>query len=198
MKYKKMMGIMMAAAMAATLMAGCGSSDDSDVAEETPAYSEPAETEESSADAEETSAAEESADSEGFTLNDVSSDMITAAVYAQNSDGDELVLATYDAPSGNTYATLVDATNGGVWTIQVTADGTAREDVEREDGSTVSLTAFSGTDVYTGDEVMIGIAEPEDGSCYLYDLNGNLYEGQRLSGDEAVAYLGAALAAAAQ
>lgn len=190
-----MMGIMMAAAMAATMMAGCGSADDS--AADDAAYTEATETEEAYA-AEETSASEESADSEGFSLNDVSSDMITAAVYAKNSDGGELVLATYTAPSGNTYATLVDATNSGVWTIPVTADGTAREDVAREDGSTVSLTAFTGTDVYSGDSVMIGIAEPEDGSCYIYDLNGNLYEGQRLSGDEAVTYLGAALAAAAQ
>ena len=78
-------------------------------------------------ESQETAESEESADSEGFSLNDVTGDMVTAAVYAQNADGDELVLATYTAPSGNTYATLVDATNSGLWTIQVTADGTERE-----------------------------------------------------------------------
>lgn len=186
MTYKKLMGIMMAAAMAATLTAGCGGSSDSAAEEDTAVYTESAE-------------AEESADSEGFSLNDVTSDMITAAVYAQNADGDELVLATYDAPSGNTYATLVDATNSDLWTIQITADGTQREDVEAEDGSTVSLTVFSGADVYTGDPIVIGLAEPEDGSaCYVYDTNGNIYAGQPLTGDEAVTYLGAAIAVAAQ
>ena len=48
--------------------------------------------------------------------------MITSAVYAQNNDSDELVFAAYNAPSGDTYATLVDAANGNLWTIQVTAD----------------------------------------------------------------------------
>lgn len=202
MTYKKLMGIMMAAAMAATLTAGCGGSSDSAAEEDTAVYTESAEAEESYAateEAEETTEAEESADSEGFSLNDVTSDMITAAVYAQNADGDELVLATYDAPSGNTYATLVDATNSDLWTIQITADGTQREDVEAEDGSTVSLTVFSGADVYTGDQIVIGLAEPEDGSaCYVYDTNGNIYAGQPLTGDEAVTYLGAAIAVAAQ
>ena len=197
MTYKKLMGIMMAAAMAATMAAGCGSASDGAVEDDTATYSEPAETEDAYA-SEETAESEESADSEGFSLNDVTGDMVTAAVYAQNADGDELVLATYTAPSGNTYATLVDATNSGLWTIQVTADGTEREDVEAEDGSTVSLTVFSGADVYTGAPIVIGLAEPEDGTCYVYDTNGNIYAGQPLTGDEAVTYLGAAIAVAAQ
>lgn len=197
---KKILGIMMSVMMAAaTMTAGCGSSSDSAEAESTSSYSESAETsydESATEDAGSESAV--SASSTGFSLNDVTSDMISSAVYAQNSDGDELVFATYQAPSGNTYATLVDATNGDLWTIPVTSDGSSTEDVTTEDGSTVSLTSFSGDDVYTGNAVVIGFAEPGDGTCYIYDTNGNVYAGQELSADDAITYLGSAISVAGQ
>ena len=57
MTYKKLMGIMMAAAMAATMAAGCGSASDGAVEDDTATYSEPAETEDAYA-------SEETAESE--------------------------------------------------------------------------------------------------------------------------------------
>lgn len=193
-----MAGMLAAGMLAATMAAGCGSASDSAVEDDAATYSEAAETEEAYDSSQETAESEETADSEGFSLGDVSADMISAAVYAKNADGDELVLAAYTAPSGDTYASLVDATNGDLWTILVTAEGTERATVETEDGSAVELTSFSGDDVYTGTPITIGVAEQEDGTSYVYDLNGNLYAGQSLTGEEAVTYLGAAIAVAAQ
>lgn len=203
-KQKFMGGLVVALAVVfAFALAGCGSSssssssssaDSGSTSESASSASASESASTGASESESESADEEESSGTDFSLNDVSSDMISAGVYATNDDGDELVFAMFDGPDGNTYATLIDATAKDLWTIQVTSDSSDTEDVKTEDGDTVSVTVISGDDVYTGDTVALGFAEPEDGTCYIYDTNGNAYSGKELSADDTITYLGAAVA----
>ena len=65
-----------------------------------------------------------------------------------------------------------------------------------EDG--IDWTMMSFEDVYTGNSCKVGCAEPDDGSCYIFDLNANTYEAKYLTADETITYMGAAVAVAAE
>ena len=114
---KKLVSIVLAALMAATLITGCGGKEETQTAAPAPAAeteTEETETEETaSTPAEETEteteSEEESVDnsaSEDFTLLDVSTDMIQAGVYAVSDDGTELVFSMFTEPSGTPMASL--------------------------------------------------------------------------------------------
>ena len=75
--------------------------------------------------------------------------------------------------------------------------GAYKAETETDDDG-IDWTMMSFEDVYTGNSCKIGCAEPDDGSCYIFDQNANTYEAKYLTADETITYMGAAVAVAAE
>ena len=131
--------------------------------------------------------------SDGFSLLDVDASMVKTGLYATGENGEEIVLSlfTYD---NTDYVSLMmfeaDGSNDvicGAYTAEVETD---------EDG--IDWTMMSFDDVYTNNSCKVGCAEPDDGSCFIFDKNANIYEAKYLTADETITYMGAAVAVAAE
>ncbi|WP_432649761.1 hypothetical protein [Huintestinicola sp.] len=201
---KRNIAAILAMCMMAATMTACGGSN---APEETaaPAPAETAAAAETEAEAEdegpeeepeaepETEAEEsdEEADaSEDFTLLDVSSDMIEAGVYAVDEFQNELVFSMFTAPSGTAMASLFVYCPDGSGDV-ICGTYTAETETD-EDG--INWTKLSVSDVYTGEGYVIGFAESADGQVYIFNPAGTVYEGQYLSADDTVVYMGTAVA----
>lgn len=146
------------------------------------------ETTEAAAEAE--AEADDSSASEEFTLLDVSTDMIQAGVYAVNEDGTELVFSMFTEPSGTPMASLFVFPTSGEGDVIC---GTYTADSETdEDG--IAWTLLTVTDAYTDGEFEIGFGESDAGEVYIFDTNGTPYEGEYLSEDDTISYMGVAAA----
>lgn len=196
---KKLVSILLAALLTAALTTGCGGKSETQTAAPAPAAETETETEEdASAPAveEETVEEEESQEapadesaSEDFTLLDVSADMIEAGVYAVSEDGTELVFSLFTEPSGTPMASLFifSADGGG----DVICGAYTAENETDEDG--IDWTAITVTDVYTDGEFVIGFGESDE-EVYIFDQVGTAYEGEYLTADETIDYMGAVVA----
>lgn len=193
---KKKLTAILAMCMLAVTMAACGGGDASDD------YSEPdnaaaadvdeaddAETDDAEAAADDGETADSSTSGE-FTLLDVTTDMISVGVYAADDSQNELVFSMFTAPSGTPMASLfVYAPDGsgdvicGTYTAETETD---------EDG--MSWTLLTVSDVYTEQEFEIGFAENANDQVYIMNSAGGVFEGQYLSADETVTYMGTAVA----
>lgn len=214
---KKFISIILTAVMVASLTTACGgkkeasapapqtrtetSAPAAEAKTETPAPAAETKTE-TSAPAEETKTeadseivtvddgdADSSADGE-FTLLDVTTDMVTAGVYAINEEGTELVVTLFTEPSGTPMASMfMFASDGSGDVICGPFTGESETD---EDGITWSVMNVS--DVYTDEEFEIGFGETESGEVYILNAAGEIYEGQYLTADETIVYMGTAAA----
>lgn len=133
--------------------------------------------------------AESATATEDFPLFDISSKMIEAGIYAVDANNNELVFSLFTAPDGTKIASLfefeADGKNGDV------IFGTYESAPEtEEDGITWSLCKVS--DVYKNETFDIGFGEA-DGEVYISDADGNSYEGEYLTADETIDYMGTAL-----
>ena len=203
---KKFVSIVLTALMVASLTTACGGKSDTqtaapaaDTKTETTASTTTtttdtatpaADTKTEPASESQAAPADDSADaSEDFTLLDVSTDMIDTGVYAVSENGTELVFSMFTEPSGTQMASLfVFPTDGEGDVICGTF---AAESETDEDG--IAWTALTVTDAYTGGEFVIGFGELGD-QVYILDQQGNAYEGQYLTADDAIEYMGAAAA----
>ena len=210
---KKLVSIVLAAWMAASLAMGCGSKPEANTAANAPAAGTTAEAKpETSAPAAETTketasetasekesettaeakSGEEPSDgnvTEEFTLLDVSTDMIQAGVYAVSEDGTELVFSMFTEPSGTPMASLFIFPADGEG--DVICGAYSAESETDEDG--IAWTLLTVTDVYTEDEFEIGFGESDE-EVYIFDVEGTPYEGEYLSEDETIDFMGAAAA----
>lgn len=198
---KKFVAIVLAALMAASLTTACGGNDkkadapaeDAKTEAETETKEESeAEPEDSTADAENESQAEPADDNASgeFTLLDVSTDMVQAGVYAQNEEGTELVFSMFTEPSGTPMASLFVFPADGEGDV-ICGTYTAETETD-EDG--IAWTLLTVTDAYTDGEFVIGFGESDDGKVYIFDANGTPYEGEYLSADDTINYMGVAAA----
>lgn len=197
---KKKITAIFAMCMLAAAMTACGGSKapeetaaapaDTTAAAETEAETE-AEAEEepeTEAEAEEYEEEEDSA-SDDFTLLDVTTDMIQAGVYAVDEEQNELVFSMFTAPSGTEMASLFVYCPDG--SGDVICGPYSAETETDEDG--ITWTKLSVSDVYTENSYNIGFAESEDDQIYIFNPAGTVYEGQYLSADETVVYMGTAV-----
>ena len=129
-------------------------------------------------------------DSNGFTLLDVTADMIKVGIHAIDEDNTELVFSMFTAPSGTPMASMfVFETDGsgdvicGPYTSDTYTD---------ENGINWSLLTVS--DVYRELTFEIGFAETDDGQVCIMNSAGSVYEGQYLTADGTIAYMGTAAA----
>lgn len=196
---KKNIAAILAMCMIAATMTACGGSKapeetaapapaETTAAPETEAETESEEEPETEQEAEESD--EEAGASGDFTLLDVTSDMIEAGVYAIDESQNELVFSMFTAPSGTAMASLfVYCPDGSGDVICGTYSANTETD---EDG--INWTKLSVSDVYTEESFDIGFAESDDGQVYIINPAGTVYEGQYLSADDTVVYMGTAVA----
>lgn len=196
---KKLLTALLVGAMALNITACGGSSDaaapadnDQQTTTTDTASDDAADTEEDAVDVEDAAEAAETTEEEGFSLLDVTADLVDAALYAVDDDSTEYVITLFRDPDGYSYVSLMIVPQDGQGDVLCGAyDDSNVTNVTDEDN--IDWTEISTTDVYTGDDFSAVFVEADDGSVAIANSDFSLVmEGQYLTADEAIAYMGAA------
>lgn len=196
---KKLLTVLLAGAMALNITACGGSSDaaapadnDQQTTTTDTAADDAADTEEDAVDVEDAAEAAETTEEEGFSLLDVTADLVDAALYAVDDDSTEYVITLFRDPDGYSYVSLMIVPQDGQGDVLCGAyDDSNVTNITDEDN--IDWTEISTTDVYTGDDFSAVFVEADDGSVAIANSDFSLVmEGQYLTADEAIAYMGAA------
>lgn len=214
---KRLMTLILGGMLTASMLAGCGGSKEaaktsSSTAVESEADDAASESVEEEADSEETAdeadseetaddtAEEETASGVTWTFGDIDASMIKAAAVSDpTDDGIETVVTFINAPDGETYAAMGQvqssdgekADNADIYLVHMTSDN-----VNTSSSDGLEWTTVQGPDLYTGDDIKIGIAESSDSGtdsddqCAVFDESGTVLNAHYLTADEAVKYLG--------
>ena len=196
---KKLLTALLVGAMALNITACGGSSDaaapadnDQQTTTTDTAADDAADTEEDAVDVEDAAEAADTTEEEGFSLLDVTADLVDAALYAVDDDNTEYVITLFRDPDGYSYVSLRIVPQDGQGDVLCGAyDDSNVTNVTDEDN--IDWTEISTTDVYTGDDFSAVFVEADDGSVAIANSDFSLVmEGQYLTADEAIAYMGAA------
>ena len=196
---KKLLTALLVGAMALNITACGGSSDaaapadnDQQTTTTDTAADDAADTEEDAVDVEDAAEAADTTEEEGFSLLDVTADLVDAALYAVDDDNTEYVITLFRDPDGYSYVSLMIVPQDGQGDVICGAyDDSNVTNVTDEDN--IDWTEISTTDVYTGDDFSAVFVEADDGSVAIANSDFSLVmEGQYLTADEAIAYMGAA------
>ena len=196
---KKLLTALLVGAMALNITACGGSSDaaapadnDQQTTTTDTAADDAADTEEDAVDVEDAAEAADTTEEEGFSLLDVTADLVDAALYAVDDDNTEYVITLFRDPDGYSYVSLMIVPQDGQGGVLCGAyDDSNVTNVTDEDN--IDWTEISTTDVYTGDDFSAVFVEADDGSVAIANSDFSLVmEGQYLTADEAIAYMGAA------
>lgn len=196
---KKLLTVLLAGAMALNITACGGSSDaaapadnDQQTTTTDTASDDAADTEEDAVDVEDAAEAAETTEEEGFSLLDVTADLVDAALYAVDDDSTEYVITLFRDPDGYSYVSLMIVPQDGQGDVLCGAyDDSNVTNITDEDN--IDWTEISTTDVYTGDDFSAVFVEADDGSVAIANSDFSLVmEDQYLTADEAIAYMGAA------
>lgn len=195
---KKLLTALLVGAMTLNITACGGSSDaaapadnDQQTTTTDTASDDAADTEEDAVDVEDAAEAA-TTEEEGFSLLDVTADLVDAALYAVDDDNTEYVITLFRDPDGYSYVSLMIVPQDGQGDVLCGAyDDSNVTNVTDEDN--IDWTEISTTDVYTGDDFSAVFVEADDGSVAIANSDFSLVmEGQYLTADEAIAYMGAA------
>lgn len=196
---KKLLTALLVGAMALNITACGGSSDaaapadnDQQTTTTDTAADDAADTEEDAVDVEDAAEAADTTEEEGFSLLDVTAELVDAALYAVDDDNTEYVITLFRDPDGYSYVSLMIVPQDGQGDVLCGAyDDSNVTNVTDEDN--IDWTEISTTDVYTGDDFSAVFVEADDGSVAIANSDFSLVmEGQYLTADEAIAYMGAA------
>ena len=196
---KKLLTALLVGAMALNITACGGSSDaaapadnDQQTTTTDTAADDEEDTEEDAVDVEDAAEAADTTEEEGFSLLDVTADLVDAALYAVDDDNTEYVITLFRDPDGYSYVSLMIVPQDGQGDVLCGAyDDSNVTNVTDEDN--IDWTEISTTDVYTGDDFSAVFVEADDGSVAIANSDFSLVmEGQYLTADEAIAYMGAA------
>lgn len=196
---KKLLTALLVGAMALNITACGGSSDaaapadnDQQTTTTDTAADDAADTEEDAVDVEDAAEAADTTEEEGFSLLDVTADLVDAALYAVDDDNTEYVITLFRDPDGYSYVSLMIVPQDGQGDVLCGAyDDSNVTNVTDEDN--IDWTEISTTDVYTGDDFSAVFVEADDGSVAIANSDFSLVmEGQDLTADEAIDYMGAA------
>lgn len=196
---KKLLTALLVGAMALNITACGGSSDaaapadnDQQTTTTDTAADDAADTEEDVVDVEDAAEAADTTEEEGFSLLDVTADLVDAALYAVDDDNTEYVITLFRDPDGYSYVSLMIVPQDGQGDVLCGAyDDSNVTNVTDEDN--IDWTEISTTDVYTGDDFSAVFVEADDGSVAIANSDFSLVmEGQYLTADEAIDYMGAA------
>lgn len=196
---KKLLTALLVGAMALNITACGGSSDaaapadnDQQTTTTDTTSDDAADTEEDAVDVEDAAEAADTTEEDGFSLLDVTADLVDAALYAVDDDNTEYVITLFRDPDGYSYVSLMIVPQDGQGDVLCGAyDDSNVTNVTDEDN--IDWTEISTTDVYTGDDFSAVFVEADDGSVAIANSDFSLVmEGQYLTADEAIAYMGAA------
>ena len=196
---KKLLTALLVGAMALNITACGGSSDaaapadnDQQTTTTDTAADDAADTEEDAVDVEDAAEAADTTEEEGFSLLDVTADLVDAALYAVDDDNTEYVITLFRDPDGYSYVSLMIVPQDGQGDVLCGAyDDSNVTNVTDEDN--IDWTEISTKDVYTGDDFSAVFVEADDGSVAIANSDFSLVmEGQYLTADEAIDYMGAA------
>ncbi len=196
---KKLLTALLVGAMTLNITACGGSSDaaapadnDQQTTTTDTAADDAADTEEDAVDVEDAAEAADTTEEEGFSLLDVTADLVDAALYAVDDDNTEYVITLFRDPDGYSYVSLMIVPQDGQGDVLCGAyDDSNVTNVTDEDN--IDWTEISTTDVYTGDDFSAVFVEADDGSVAIANSDFSLVmEGQYLTADEAIDYMGAA------
>lgn len=196
---KKLLTVLLVGAMALNITACGGSSDaaapadnDQQTTTTDTASDDAADTEEDAVDVEDAAEATATTEEEGFSLLDVTADLVDAALYAVDDDSTEYVITLFRDPDGYSYVSLMIVPQDGQGDVLCGAyDDSNVTNVTDDDN--IDWTEISTTDVYTGDDFSAVFVEADDGSVAIANSDFSLVmEGQYLTADEAIDYMGAA------
>lgn len=197
---KKLLTALLVGAMALNITACGGSSDaaapadnDQQTTTTDTAADDAADTEEDAVDVEDAAEAADTTEEEGFSLLDVTADLVDAALYAVDDDNTEYVITLFRDPDGYSInVSLMIVPQDGQGDVLCGAyDDSNVTNVTDEDN--IDWTEISTTDVYTGDDFSAVFVEADDGSVAIANSDFSLVmEGQYLTADEAIDYMGAA------
>lgn len=196
---KKLLTALLVGAMALNITACGGSSDaaapadnDQQTTTTDTAADDAADTEEDAVDVEDAAEAADTTEEEGFSFLDVTADLVDAALYAVDDDNTEYVITLFRDPDGYSYVSLMIVPQDGQGDVLCGAyDDSNVTNVTDEDN--IDWTEISTTDVYTGDDFSAVFVEADDGSVAIANSDFSLVmEGQYLTADEAIDYMGAA------
>lgn len=196
---KKLLTALLVGAMTLNITACGGSSDaaapadnDQQTTTTDTAADDAADTEEDAVDVEDAAEAADTTEEEGFSLLDVTADLVDAALYAVDDDNTEYVITLFRDPDGYSYVSLMIVPQDGQGDVLCGAyDDSNVTNATDEDN--IDWTEISTTDVYTGDDFSAVFVEADDGSVAIANSDFSLVmEGQYLTADEAIAYMGAA------
>lgn len=196
---KKLLTALLVGAMALNITACGGSSDaaapadnDQQTTTTDTAADDAADTEEDAVDVEDAAEAADTTEEEGFSLLDVTADLVDAALYAVDDDNTEYVITLFRDPDGYSYVSLMIVPQDEQGDVLCGAyDDSNVTNVTDDDN--IDWTEISTTDVYTGDDFSAVFVEADDGSVAIANSDFSLVmEGQYLTADEAIAYMGAA------
>jgi len=196
---KKLLTALLVGAMALNITACGGSSDaaapadnDQQTTTTDTAADDAADTEEDAVDVEDAAEAADTTEEEGFSLLDVTADLVDAALYAVDDDNTEYVITLFRDPDGYSYVSLMIVPQDGQGDVLCGAyDDSNVTNVTDEDN--IDWTEISTTDVYTGDDFSAVFVEADEGSVAIANSDFSLVmEGQYLTADEAIDYMGAA------
>ena len=193
---KKLLTALLVGAMALNITACGGSSDaaapadnDQQTTTTDTAADDAADTEEDAVDVEDAAEAADTTEEEGFSLLDVTADLVDAALYAVDDDNTEYVITLFRDPDGYSYVSLMIVPQDGQGDVLCGAyDDSNVTNVTDEDN--IDWTEISTTDVYTGDDFSAVFVEADDGSVAIANSDFSLVmEGQYLTADEAIDYM---------
>lgn len=206
---KKVISVVLASMVALSLGA-CGDSPEPAATQEAPAVEEQKE-----ADVPETTAAEEeeipsteeeevpsteadetgAEEADGFTILDVTADLVDAGIYAVDDSNTEYVITLFHDPDQNPYISLMQVAEDGSGDLICGAyDDTCVETIPDEENG-VDWTVFNIIDVYTEADCTIVFAEGDDGSVAIANADFSLtMEGEYLSEEDTITYMGVAAA----
>lgn len=196
---KKLLTALLVGAMALNITACGGSSDaaapadnDQQTTTTDTAADDAADAEEDAVDVEDAAEAADTTEEEGFSLLDVTADLVDAALYAVDDDNTEYVITLFRDPDGYSYVSLMIVPQDGQGDVLCGAyDDSNVTNVTDDDN--IDWTEISTTDVYTGDDFSAVFVEADDGSVAIANSDFSLVmEGQYLTADEAIDYMGAA------
>ena len=210
---KKVISVILSSMVALSLVA-CGGSSEPAAAPEKAAVEEKKEEaapvvaeEKEEAVAPETTVAEEEAaapteadetvaeEEDGFTILDVTTDLVDAGIYAVDDSNTEYVISLFHDPDQNPYISLMLVAEDGSGDLICGAyDESCITSVPDEENG-VDWTVFDITDVYTGVDCTIIFAEGDDGSVAVANEDFSVtMEGEYLTNEEVIAYMDAAVA----
>ena len=116
--------------------------------------------------------------------------MLELGVYAVDDNENEIVFSMFTEPSGTPMASLFARCFDGTSAVGC---GTYTVDTETDDEIGITWTVLTVSDVYSGEEVEIGIAETDDEQIFILIPDGTIFEGEYLTAEETIDYMAAAV-----